>query len=94
LLAVFQRAIPLPLNLGVGLGDIIDEFSGEAFLRRLRTYRAKLTNAERFAALFAPTQPSRMPKGERTVSSRRGYSPPAWIQHQAAGSHELESITP
>jgi predicted unusual protein kinase regulating ubiquinone biosynthesis (AarF/ABC1/UbiB family) len=59
----------LPLNLGFGLGDIIDEF-GQTLFEEI-DYRLEADNAERFAALFAGNPAVTVPRVERQLSSRR-----------------------
>jgi predicted unusual protein kinase regulating ubiquinone biosynthesis (AarF/ABC1/UbiB family) len=59
----------LPLNLGFGLGEIIDEF-GRTLFEEI-DYRSEADNAERFATLFARNPTVFVPKVERLVSSRR-----------------------
>lgn len=59
----------LPLNLGFGLGDIIDEF-GRSLFEEV-DYRLEAGNAERFAALFADEPTVTVPAVERRLSSRR-----------------------
>ncbi|MEX0589051.1 MAG: AarF/ABC1/UbiB kinase family protein [Cyanobium sp.] len=57
----------LPLNLGFGLGDIIDEFGSTLFEEI--DYRLEANNAERFAALFARQPEVMVPRVERLLSS-------------------------
>jgi predicted unusual protein kinase regulating ubiquinone biosynthesis (AarF/ABC1/UbiB family) len=57
----------LPLNLGFGLGDIIDEFGATLFEEI--DYRLEANNAERFAALFASQPEVTVPRVERLLSS-------------------------
>ncbi len=59
----------LPLNLGFGLGSIIDEF-GTTLFEEI-DYRREADNAERFAALFAAHPEVTVPEVERSLSSRR-----------------------
>jgi predicted unusual protein kinase regulating ubiquinone biosynthesis (AarF/ABC1/UbiB family) len=59
----------LPLNLGFGLGEIIDEFGATLFDEI--DYRKEADNAERFAALFADQPEVTVPRVERRLSSRR-----------------------
>jgi predicted unusual protein kinase regulating ubiquinone biosynthesis (AarF/ABC1/UbiB family) len=59
----------LPLNLGFGLGDIIDEF-GRSLFEEI-DYRREADNAERFARLFAGHPEVMVPTVERILSSRR-----------------------
>ena len=58
----------LPLNLGFGLGAIIDEFGATLFEEI--DYRREADNAERFAALFADHPEVTVPGVERSLSSR------------------------
>ena len=58
----------LPLNLGFGLGAIIDEFGATLFEEI--DYRLEADNAERFAALFAAHPEVTIPQVERRLSSR------------------------
>jgi predicted unusual protein kinase regulating ubiquinone biosynthesis (AarF/ABC1/UbiB family) len=67
----------LPLNLGFGLGDIIDEF-GRSLFEEI-DYRKEADNAERFAALFAGQPEVTVPKVHRELSSRRVLTT-QWIQ--------------
>ena len=57
----------LPLNLGFGLGDIIDEFGSTLFEEI--DYRLEANNAERFASLFAGQPEVTVPRVERLLSS-------------------------
>jgi len=66
----------LPLNLGFGLGDIIDEF-GLTLFEEI-DYRREADNAERFAALFADNPAVTVPRVERQFSSRRVLTT-SWI---------------
>ncbi len=66
----------LPLNLGFGLGAIIDEFGATLFEEI--DYRREADNAERFAALFADHAEVTVPQVERALSSRRVLTT-AWI---------------
>lgn len=59
----------LPLNLGFGLGTIIDEF-GRSLFDEI-DYRKEASNAEYFAQLFADHPEVTVPEVERTLSSRR-----------------------
>lgn len=58
----------LPLNLGVGLGEIIDEF-GRALFEEVN-YHREADNAERFAGLFTHHPEVIIPRVERPLSSR------------------------
>jgi len=66
----------LPLNLGFGLGEIIDEF-GRSLFEEI-DYGCEADNAERFAALFADNPAVTIPKVERLLSSRRVLTT-SWI---------------
>jgi predicted unusual protein kinase regulating ubiquinone biosynthesis (AarF/ABC1/UbiB family) len=57
----------LPLNLGFGLGEIIDEFGATLFEEI--DYRLEANNAERFADLFARQPEVMVPRVERLLSS-------------------------
>ena len=57
----------LPLNLGFGLGAIIDEFGATLFEEI--DYRLEANNAERFADLFARQPEVMVPRVERLLSS-------------------------
>ncbi len=59
----------LPLNLGFGLGEIIDEFGKNLFEEI--DYEKEANNAERFAQLFSNNPAVTIPKVERLLSSRR-----------------------
>jgi hypothetical protein len=59
----------LPLNLGFGLGTIIDEF-GRTLFEEI-DYRREADNAERFAGLFADHPEGTVPAVERHLSARR-----------------------
>ena len=59
----------LPLNLGFGLGEIIDEF-GRSLFEEI-DYRLEADNAERFARLFASHPEVTVPRVERHLSARR-----------------------
>ena len=67
----------LPLNLGFGLGAIIDEF-GTTLFEEI-DYRREADNAERFAALFADHPEVTVPEVNRSLSSRRVLST-QWIE--------------
>ncbi len=66
----------LPLNLGFGLGEIIDEF-GRSLFEEI-DYYCEADNAERFSALFADNPAVTIPKVERLLSSRRVLTT-SWI---------------
>ena len=59
----------LPLNLGFGLGEIIDEF-GRSLFEEI-DYRQEAANAERFARLFAANPAVIVPRVDRSLSARR-----------------------
>ncbi|MFM7547591.1 MAG: ABC1 kinase family protein [Cyanobacteriota bacterium] len=59
----------LPLNLGFGLGEIIDEF-GRSLFEEI-DYRREADNAERFAGLFANHPEVTVPQVVRHLSARR-----------------------
>ncbi len=59
----------LPLNLGFGLGEIIDEF-GRSLFEEI-DYRREADNAERFAGLFAHHPEVTVPRVERQLSAQR-----------------------
>jgi predicted unusual protein kinase regulating ubiquinone biosynthesis (AarF/ABC1/UbiB family) len=59
----------LPLNLGFGLGTIIDEF-GRSLFDEI-DYRKEADNADYFAELFADRPEVTIPEVERKFSSRR-----------------------
>ena len=67
----------LPLNLGFGLGDIIDEF-GRSLFEEI-DYVQEADNAERFAALFAENDAVTVPRVERLLSSTRVLTT-SWIE--------------
>jgi predicted unusual protein kinase regulating ubiquinone biosynthesis (AarF/ABC1/UbiB family) len=59
----------LPLNLGFGLGEIIDEFGYTLFDEI--DYRKEAANAERFARLFADQPEVTVPRVDHQLSARR-----------------------
>ena len=59
----------LPLNLGFGLGTIIDVF-GRSLFEEI-DYRQEAANAERFARLFASNPAVIVPRVDRSLSARR-----------------------
>jgi len=80
----------LPLNLGFGLGDIIDEF-GRSLFEEI-DYAQEAANAERFAALFADNDAVYVPKVERMLSSTRVLTT-TWIDGaKMRDSAELEAL--
>ena len=66
----------LPLNLGFGLGEIIDEF-GRSLFEEI-DYRQEADNAERFATLFANHPEVTVPRVERLLSAERVLTT-SWI---------------
>jgi predicted unusual protein kinase regulating ubiquinone biosynthesis (AarF/ABC1/UbiB family) len=66
----------LPLNLGFGLTEIIDEF-GRSLFEEI-DYRREADNAERFAALFAGHPEVHVPAVERHLSGERVLTT-SWI---------------
>ncbi len=79
----------LPLNLGFGLGAIIDEFGSTLFEEI--DYRREADNAERFAALFQDHPEVTVPAVERSLSSRRVLTT-SWINGTKLQSRrELEA---
>lgn len=80
----------LPLNLGFGLGEIIDEF-GRSLFEEI-DYEQEARNAERFAALFADNPAVVVPRVERMLSSKRVLTT-TWIQGaKMRDSAELEAL--
>jgi predicted unusual protein kinase regulating ubiquinone biosynthesis (AarF/ABC1/UbiB family) len=59
----------LPLNLGFGLGEIIDEF-GRSLFEEI-DYRREADNAERFGRLFASNPAVIVPRVDRSLSAQR-----------------------
>ena len=79
----------LPLNLGFGLGGIIDEF-GRSLFEEI-DYGLEAANAERFSALFADNDAVYIPKVERMLSSTRVLTT-TWIDGaKMRDSEELRS---
>ena len=79
----------LPLNLGFGLGDIIDEFGRNLFAEI--DYCQEADNAERFAAMFAGSPEVAVPWVYRQYSSRRVVTT-SWINGvKLIDRRELES---
>ncbi len=66
----------LPLNLGFGLGEIIDEF-GRSLFEEI-DYRREADNAERFARLFQDNPAVVVPRVDRLLSAQRVLST-TWI---------------
>ena len=67
----------LPLNLGFGLGEIIDEF-GRSLFEEI-DYVREADNADRFSALFADNPAVTIPRVERLLTSRRVLTT-SWIE--------------
>ncbi|UPM50980.1 MULTISPECIES: ABC1 kinase family protein [unclassified Synechococcus] len=59
----------LPLNLGFGLGEIIDEF-GRSLFEEI-DYRKEADNAERFARMFEKNAAVVVPRVDRSLSGER-----------------------
>ncbi|MBM5816591.1 MAG: AarF/ABC1/UbiB kinase family protein [Cyanobacteria bacterium K_Offshore_surface_m2_239] len=79
----------LPLNLGFGLGTIIDEF-GRSLFDEI-DYRKEAANAEYFAQLFADHPEVTVPEVEKDLSSRRVLTT-TWINGvKMANRRELEA---
>lgn len=79
----------LPLNLGFGLGTIIDEF-GRSLFDEI-DYRKEADNAEYFAQLFADHPEVTVPDVERSLSSRRVLTT-TWIHGvKMASRREVEA---
>ena len=79
----------LPLNLGFGLGTIIDEF-GRSLFDEI-DYRKEADNADYFSQLFADHPEVTVPEVERTLSSRRVLTT-TWINGVKMSSRrELEA---
>ena len=66
----------LPLNLGFGLGEIIDEF-GRSLFEEI-DYEREADNADRFSALFADNPAVTIPRVERLLTARRVLTT-SWI---------------
>jgi len=80
----------LPLNLGFGLGEIIDEF-GRSLFEEI-DYEQEADNAERFAALFAENEAVYVPRVERMLSSQRVLTT-TWIDGaKMRDSAELQAL--
>ena len=80
----------LPLNLGFGLGDIIDEF-GRSLFEEI-DYVQEADNAERFASLFADNDAVYVPRVERMLSSTRVLTT-TWIDGaKMRDSDELQEL--
>ncbi len=66
----------LPLNLGFGLGEIIDEF-GRSLFEEI-DYRKEADNAERFARMFEGNAAVIVPRVDRSLSGQRVLTT-SWI---------------
>ncbi|MFM9041258.1 MAG: ABC1 kinase family protein [Vulcanococcus sp.] len=66
----------LPLNLGFGLGEIIDEF-GRSLFEEI-DYRKEADNAERFARMFEGNAAVIVPRVDRSLSGERVLTT-SWI---------------
>ena len=67
----------LPLNIGVGIGEIIDEF-GKALFEEIN-YEKEAINAERFAKVFKNNPQVIIPKVEKNFSSKKVITT-SWIE--------------
>jgi len=67
----------LPLNIGVGIGEIIDEF-GKALFEEIN-YEKEAINAQRFAKLFKNNPQVIIPKVEQSFSSKKVITT-SWIE--------------
>jgi len=67
----------LPLNIGVGIGEIIDEF-GKALFEEIN-YEKEALNAERFAKVFKNNPQVIIPKVEKNFSSKKVITT-SWIE--------------
>ena len=67
----------LPLNIGVGIGEIIDEF-GKALFEEIN-YEQEAINAQRFAKLFRNNPQVIIPKVEKSLSSKKVITT-SWIE--------------
>ena len=80
----------LPLNLGFGLGDIIDEF-GRSLFEEI-DYVQEAAHAERFASLVADNDAVYVPRVERMLSSTRVLTT-TWIDGaKMRDSDELQAL--
>ncbi len=75
----------LPLNLGVGLDEIIDEFGSKLFEEI--DYEIEARNAEKFAELFKNNSLVTIPKVKRMYSSRKVITT-SWIDGTKLKSRE------
>ena len=67
----------LPLNIGVGIGEIIDEF-GRALFEEIN-YEKEAKNAQKFARLFKNNPQVIIPKVEKSFSSKKVITT-SWIE--------------
>ena len=67
----------LPLNIGVGIGEIIDEF-GRALCEEIN-YEKEAKNAQKFARLFKNNPQVIIPKVEKSFSSKKVITT-SWIE--------------
>ncbi len=67
----------LPLNIGVGIGEIIDEF-GRALFEEIN-YEREAENAQKFARLFKNNPQVIIPKVEKSFSSKKVITT-SWIE--------------
>ncbi len=67
----------LPLNIGVGIGEIIDEF-GRALFEEIN-YEKEAKNAQKFARLFKNNTQVIIPKVEKSFSSKKVITT-SWIE--------------
>ncbi len=67
----------LPLNIGVGIGEIIDEF-GRALFEEIN-YEKEAKNAHKFARLFKNNPQVIIPKVEKSFSSKKVITT-SWIE--------------
>ncbi len=79
----------LPLNIGVGIGEIIDEF-GKALFEEIN-YEKEALNAERFAKLFKSNSQVFIPKVEKSFSSKKVITT-SWVEGvKLKDRNEIES---
>ena len=79
----------LPLNIGVGLGEIIDEF-GKALFEEI-DYEKEAQNAEKFSKLFRKNKQVIIPKVEKSFSSKKVVTT-SWIEGvKLKDKNEIES---
>ncbi len=78
----------LPLNLGIGLAAIVDEF-GKSLFEEI-DYAQEAKNAERFSSLFSNDRSVFVPKVENLLSSKKVITT-SWIEgRKLRDSKELE----